>query len=444
MPTQWDTSHGYPYQPLPGATAQQETGLPNAATNTYNTPALFGVPAVPVIGWGNIMTGNAFTNGQVGTGYTSRILYKTVIACTDIRLVLAAWGSTSAGDIVPPNDLYYKCAIEYNSTFYPVTFNGTRKPTINAYGTMLSDPVALEMAKGDTFAVRTWYDTPAAGSYWANTPTMGPPVYGCPVGGTLAGYGYSAAGDVVDATSVATTVNASPWPGAMTIIGTPLGGVPKSLVGVGDSITFGTGESSPFQNGNGGYLTRAVNDTMPHFKVAVSGMRAGSYFTKSVGTRANSYLSLGTHASVMFGTNDIFLDGRTLAQMQSYLTYVWTILANRGLKVNACTIVPQTTSTDSWVTTGNQTTKSGETVRTAVNDWIRAGAPLTGPTGAIITMGTTGHPLWGYYESADAVESSRNSGIWKASGSAYTADGTHPSTLGHTAIAAIMDLTRLP
>ena len=54
--------------------------------------------------------------------------------------------------------------------------------------------------------------------------------------------------------------------------------------------------------------------------------------------------------------------------------------------------------------------------RTGLNDELRGG--LTG--------------LEGYFDVADAIETSRNSGIWKVTGSAngYTADGIHPNTPG--------------
>jgi lysophospholipase L1-like esterase len=37
------------------------------------------------------------------------------------------------------------------------------------------------------------------------------------------------------------------------------------------------------------------------------------------------------------------------------------------------------------------------------------------------------------FETADTVETTRNSGKWKSPG--YTADGTHPSATGHAAMA---------
>jgi lysophospholipase L1-like esterase len=83
-------------------------------------------------------------------------------------------------------------------------------------------------------------------------------------------------------------------------------------------------------------------------------------------------------------------------------------------------------------------------VRVQINDWIRARCPENG-SGVPQLAGTPGAVaspfLSGWFETADTVESARNSGKWKATGSAsgYTADGVHPSQTGHAAMAAAID-----
>jgi lysophospholipase L1-like esterase len=90
------------------------------------------------------------------------------------------------------------------------------------------------------------------------------------------------------------------------------------------------------------------------------------------------------------------------------------------------TVLPRNTSTDGFVTTANQTKPVWENKRLAYNDWLRAGAPIDpvkkvvveiGTAGAILT-GQAGHPLSQYngtnvIETADTVETARNSGLWK-------------------------------
>ena len=112
------------------------------------------------------------------------------------------------------------------------------------------------------------------------------------------------------------------------------------------------------------------------------------------------------------------------------------------------TVTPQTTSTDAWVTTANQTVTAVHARRIGLNDWIRDGAPFDTATGLAVAVGATGstivragtraHPLKGFFEIADIVETSRNSGIWKAG---WTTDGLHPNATGYAAAYLGIDLS---
>jgi hypothetical protein len=82
-------------------------------------------------------------------------------------------------------------------------------------------------------------------------------------------------------------------------------------------------------------------------------------------------------------------------------------------------VTPVSTSTNGWTTTAGQTTHGNNAQRVAFNNWLRDGAPIDG-AGAPLAVGATGtragqpgHPLAGYFETADTMETARNSGIWK-------------------------------
>jgi hypothetical protein len=81
------------------------------------------------------------------------------------------------------------------------------------------------------------------------------------------------------------------------------------------------------------------------------------------------------------------------------------------------TIPTRATSTDGWTTLENQTVTNGGAERLELNDWIR-----TLPEG-----------LDGYFELADLIESSRDSGKWRTfeTENYITDDGTHPNDNGH-------------
>ena len=122
---------------------------------------------------------------------------------------------------------------------------------------------------------------------------------------------------------------------------------------------------------------------------------------------------------VMLGLNDIFHCSRTAAQALADAQTMAGWATSLGLKAWSSTISPKSSSTDGWITLVNQTTGTFNPARVAFNDTLRAG--LAG--------------LTGYFETADQVESSRNSGIFGcygdltcgggAGGIALTTDGEH-------------------
>lgn len=164
-------------------------------------------------------------------------------------------------------------------------------------------------------------------------------------------------------------------------------------------------------------------------------------------------LAMATDVISEHGVNDGISGGAaSFATYQSRYATEWAALAaiRTGMRVWQNTLPPSyNTSTDAWLTTTNQGVSPGNTVRLAVNAWLRDGAPYVsgspaatstsgasrcnvyGVTGALVTAasGPAGHPLAGVFEVADAWESARDSGIWKADGTTggkYTGDGVHP------------------
>ncbi len=208
---------------------------------------------------------------------------------------------------------------------------------------------------------------------------------------------------------------------------------------MGDSIAYNSALGSSF-----GYIEKGLDGHYGLINTSSPGDRLYWYLA---GRRTYSKFADddATTAIVEYCRNDMG-DGRTAAQMEANLLTLWTTRHNAGQRVIQTTITPNTTSTDSWATTGNQTVANAgvEAHRVSLNNWIRAGAPTVGGTavapgtsGALLA-GQVGHPLYGYWEIADEVETARNSGIWKAG---YTTDGLHPSTTGINAAASGVDHT---
>jgi len=118
-----------------------------------------------------------------------------------------------------------------------------------------------------------------------------------------------------------------------------------------------------------------------------------------------------THVVVTLGIGDIS-SSQTSTQLINSLRAMWGGWAGIGVKPLAATILPYTTSTDSWATVGNQTPHANSAAIVTVNTYIR----------------TAPEPLAGYIESAWAVESAPDSQKWKAP--LYTNDGLHPGVPG--------------
>ena len=217
---------------------------------------------------------------------------------------------------------------------------------------------------------------------------------------------------------------------------------------IGDSIAAGQGDTT-----YGGFVLRTIYGVLPHMRVAVSGSRVQHFVDPNLGRR-RLRLTRGCNVAITeFPTNDIFTDSRTLSQIQADCLTLWTALVARGMKVFQTTLLPQSSTTDSYATLANQTTRTGNTTRVSFNNWIRAGAPIDPTTKAAVAVGTngalvaagTGHPLQGYFETADIAESSRDSGKWIVTGAANyaTTDGTHPSAAVHALLAAAIDTAAL-
>jgi hypothetical protein len=98
-----------------------------------------------------------------------------------------------------------------------------------------------------------------------------------------------------------------------------------------------------------------------------------------------------------------------------------------------------------------------EVIRQQFNTWLRAGAPIStsmaavavGTPGALLA-GQLGHPLYAVFDTASAVEVNSsnvltlNGGYWGVNGTAWWAsiDGTHPTTMNHTAMATKINLSQ--
>lgn len=203
----------------------------------------------------------------------------------------------------------------------------------------------------------------------------------------------------------------------------------KIVYGVaGDSISRGVGDlPTPVPMMGGGLFARAMAATGPYINMAVPGERADRYILNSAKRRAIMAAGGMDRAFLQLGINDGSA-GRTSAQI---LADRVTIRGLLGVPVYDTTLTPNTSSSDAYV--ANQTPKTGEADRLAVNVALRAGVGLTGCFGVIDTAAPV--------ETDTATQSAPvlGGGLWIQRYAYGTgADGIHPTNAAHEAITPII------
>lgn len=382
-------------------------------------------------------------------GVTSRIRHRITVDTRDLRLSYGNWQNPEG--TATPGDITIKAALEIGGVVHPLFFGGARSVTLPWLGSATTDPLAVDVPKG-TFVYSRTYIVAASGFI---------PNYSTSPG---SGSGGQVSGDSADSGTIADSFVFTLGP--MNITGTLTETqFARAVWRLGDSIVAGAGESANVElvgagaTQAGGFVSRALNGNFGNLCVA-HGSDAAWKFVGDSGHRRLKIAGSAKYAIENFGTNDLS-DGRTVAQVRADNITTWRMLAARGVTTYRTTITPVTSSTDTWATSGNQTIGARNPNRILLNTWYRDGAPVdvstftaaaVGATGATIaraavydatgaivaaSSGASGHPLAGVFETADTVETARDSGLWKSPG--YTADGLHPSGAGHAAMAAAIN-----
>jgi hypothetical protein len=351
-----------------------------------------------------------YSNGS-STGANSRCAHvmSPTYSGGDFQIVYGNF--TPQGTATSPassGTLTMTASIEYPSgTVYPVFFNGQRAATIASGANVVSDNVGITIPAGATFWTRSFV-TVTVGQTWP----LGFITNNNDTGVTQVG-GYSSGVSQTDGTlgsvpSASFGYAFSP----IAVIGKSISQTRQTSVGlIGDSLMHAPNPNTAaisFQYHRSAY-TEALYNQIPFIQASMAGSTITNLMNGS--TVINPYLletvaKYCTHVICDLGVND-YRTGASYTTMQTNLTNLWQFFTSRGIKVWQSTISPNSTSTDGWATTTNQTANSNDAARVSLNTWIR-----TNPS-----------PLSGYIEIADLCETSRNSGIWKA---AVTTDGLHP------------------
>lgn len=361
------------------------------------------------------------------TPATFRQRHPLIYDATNIRVVFFGYGqsgqSAHDGEENPNNTsgaesfttLTVRCGLEAflpgtgGNITYPFTFNGLKTLTLDPGGIAISDPlgVHLQAATQSFFYIRTFVTT--ANQYPLGVQPLASDNEGFVATTDLTGYnavgGFAGGGNQFQ-----------PW----LVLGhtSPRNRVVVGIVG--DSIIQG----SKNQQADGATISTTTNDrgpaqqalgtTYPFINIARDSDLASTFANTRLTQARHAVIALCSHAIIAYGRNDL-ANSVAAATVYASLKTICTYARLQGAKAVLCTILPETTSSDSWVTAVNQTVNTHEAARVSLNalirgsvaagdadimvDWcapyeVNSSNVLTQDGGRIISNGVTKHYSW--------------------------------------------------
>jgi hypothetical protein len=311
--------------------------------------------------------------------------------------------------------------------------------TIPSGGLLITDPIPCDVPIGGAIALRgEWC---GAGLYMGRLPMGGA------YGGSYPDFAnnISSLAEYANQTTISST-QAKYLIQPAAIIGIPKKPGPTMLI-MGSSREYGFATNSVGSvsatydpqdaNGNLGWLEKALGVTMPYSNMS-RGSDAFFHWTQSTSTvssvaannrwgRLQLIKALRPTAVYLNCAINDFLNGKTAAATQALEQQFVAEVRGCGVKyVFTDTTDPNTTSTDNWATTTNQTQTS-------------ASAGILARNAALRSSGASGYAGYDFFiDQGTITESAIGSGLWAVTGTASqtTGDGTHCGAYLHTAKAA--------
>lgn len=331
---------------------------------------------------------------------------------TALRLAEANWYiNTAMAETGMGANLAVTASIEYPlNDCHQISWGGSSTGAVATLTTLVSDPIAIHIPKGAMFAVRRFVSC-TAGIPFTSFSDQTDRGFGTDV------FGYAASG-IGDQTMTNAAVTTAQSPGFIHFPAAILAMTRRpSLAVIGDSRNVGSTASSSTAAfdaiGNLGEIQRSIGAHLGCLDLGIYGEKLQNFVASNARrVELGSYCS---HICIEMGINDV-TGGRSAAQIAADTAAIAAYFPDHRLVLS--TMPPSTTSTDGWASVDNQTIHANDGIRVAVNNARRA----------------LPSPFVACWDVADAVESARDSGKWKAPG--HTADGLHESELAYGAIAA--------
>ena len=376
-----------------------------------------------------------------GTDVAANSVFRVKVLKTADRLAVRFDNVKTLGQAPASNAIQVSAAVRKNGTYYRVYFGTDTFGRVPVDG-HIHGVATLAVTEGDWIEVLTFVEPrDSAGTLIASGkwPTFSVPTA---IFGEYAENVTSGATDKTMAGGFTGSPAAAFGPSAVLALDLPQ--TKHQQCFCGDSITTGA-NSSDFM----GYPGVVAGDG-PFFNLGIYGESVSTIVsTPAQFEERLAICGLCDIVGTLYGSND-GANLRTAAQIEGDLSTLWQrIYATTAPLIWAGTLLPRSTSSDSFATVANQTVASWEAVRVAVNTWLRAGAPLDPTTLVPVAVGTvgaklagqTGHPLWKVIDTASAVESSADSGKWAVPAAPLprlTSEGSHPEQPGYEAIGAVI------
>ena len=351
---------------------------------------------------------------------------------SELKLLFSGTVHLSGGESNINDYIIEKAALEKETggaAFAPIYFGGLRSITVTSGTTeLLSDailPSAFSLAnfaRGSVYWARVLISVAPSGSFprtaianGTNESTLmfNPVTCGVSdVDGTgVPSYGVGTGGTGPSDFNFALMF-------APIVVGTPIGTGGKYFAGIGDSILEGAADVTAIPGGGvyKGFFARSLVDSD-----FVSNVQAGCNFALygsigSMWTTAPVSKMLLKYANVTveeYGTNN---------PTYAWSAAIWSAAKAEGHYVIRTKLLTQTSSSDAWATTANQTKNANYT--TPTGNRIVFNGDIAAQEGI----------LYDDFVSFDTDVLHTDRDLWKAPG--YTADGLHPTSLAHEAMAA--------
>lgn len=295
----------------------------------------------------------------------------------------------------------FTAAIEYpSSTFTQLKFGGFVSGTAGDNSFIATDLANLSIPLNALFWVRIFGSNSIAFPILDRIPAN-------TVNGEATHYGVTVADQTMGGTVTNTNSVVTFHPVAVV---SPVSIISPTIIGdsrgVGYLDTFGA-------NNDLGGIARSIGPSLPYMNLSSYGEDPDQLLV-SCTNRLALLKTYGTSVVFQAGINGI-IRGDSLALAEANAQAFAALCP--GHDVFYTTLPPVGTSSNSFVDVPGQTTNVHNATRAAYNNDVRA-----------LAFGGRG-----FFEVADPVESSRDSGLWQVNGTPfkYTGDGTHESAFGY-------------